>query len=141
MNWKINYWTLLFVLAVLAGFMYPKFFNDSGTPDVHQNCPVDITTHGQAAVDSFANFGFDGGNVKNGDIRYFKLPKCELREMLENKHPNSTVEAHLGLDTKAPDSALVSLYFRVVDADNRVVYYNFSTPCPPCVGRDVVPVK
>jgi hypothetical protein len=154
MNWKMNYWTLLFGLAVL-GFAYQRFTaGQSQKPEIKKleaavSCPDSthyviadavasqrMQRYNQGYASKVKHFAADSCNVLNGDVLNFGISKCELQAMVHSFSMTDSVTAWLGLvpgNAGARDT--IDLFFQV---DNNlapttiVKYYDFTKPCPPC---------
>jgi hypothetical protein len=143
MNWKINYWTLLFAAAML-GVLYLLATgggNNGPKREEEPNCnaPALLTLpNGQTDIDRFQRLGVNDASVLNKNINSFKIPTCELRQMIAIKNPNINAVAELALkpcvlpDRQTGDKYFVTLYFKIVDTTNLTRIFDFTTPCPPC---------
>lgn len=135
MNWKVNYWTLLFAAAAIGFFVYmytrPICPVVNPIPAECKNNPTAIPA--DTAVNRIMKYiGFrqsltqrldsiaerdstlrgELSGISNLDVLFFHLPKCEIYEMLE-AFPDSDVYAFLGLepDPKEKDKNRISLLF------------------------------
>ena len=145
MNWKLNYWTLLFAVSGIW-ILYNRLTCDchagkatnavAVTTDIDSCPPLTIdSTKAKLDISRLKRLGMNNIRVKNGKtIESFMLAKCELQEMLAFKDPNKKAIAMLAIDSISPDSMLVDIYFRVINSRGQAAYYDFSTPCPPICG-------
>lgn len=138
MNWKINYWTLLFVAVSLAlGYQ---------TYEAKPVCPTNTIPYetGQARASNYVEKWANRqpisltDSICNKNIRMFLLAKCELQQMLQETGEKDSVYAVLGMNP--PNTAIagqkdtIDLMFRVFSNTNTSKYYDFSKPCPPLCG-------
>ncbi len=160
MNWKINYWTVLFALAVI-GLAYQAFSGGKGgaaEPEVTaevadvQNDPSCPPYQDYMIPDSTANerilryknnyagkvqaFAEKECNTLNGGVSYFALSKCELEDIAQY----DSVHAYMSLIPGAPGAMdTLDLLFQVFGQQPQAIapagYYDFTKPCPPCLPR------
>jgi hypothetical protein len=159
MNFKPNAWTLLFVLAVgaLSFNIYGGEKSDLAVIDSCSNVLDTIST--EQAFDMLSDYAtylvsnrdlMDSlmtrkGGVENPDVIYFKIPKCELQQMVKSI-PGGQVTAYLGVKTN-PNSgkAMIDLFFSDRDMTNINIsegaemlvangegdrFWDFTSPCP-----------
>lgn len=156
MNWKMNYWTLLFALAAL-GLAYQRYAGgqhsqaeinkegmDVSCPDSSQylidnnTAEQRIARYDSVYVAKVRRFAADSCNTSNGGVNFFGISKCELQTMAEVLARYDSVTALMTLipgNGGAKDT--LDLIFEV---DNNLApatikaYYDFTKPCPPCSG-------
>lgn len=170
MDWKINYWTILFALAAIGLLATLPIFGGeapttTATPEVKPVPDCDTVridtisfTTGFERIGEYiiyAEFLKDALNGKsptapsdwsiitNLDVQYFRLPRCELQQMLE-RIPNGDVYAYLSIEDD-PDSTKhqrIDLLFYDQAIDLSTVksgstaafsggnFFDFTNPCP-----------
>ncbi|MBC7777249.1 MAG: hypothetical protein H7246_17585 [Phycisphaerae bacterium] len=154
MNWKMNYWTLLFALAVL-GLGYQRFVAKKApllpsTQPLNSYIPCSTNQH-YNIEDSIADqritrymnqyaqkvqiFASANCNTLNGGVQYFGIKKCEIQDMAAAFSLSDSVNAYVGLipgTGSAKDT--LDLVFKVFTTSGAVthMYYDFTRPCPPC---------
>ena len=156
MNWKINYWTLLFALAAL-GLAYQRYAAGEHpqqeikknsmavlcSDSVHYTIPDSVATqrwqrHNQLYAPKVQAFAADSCNTLNGGVLYFGISKCELQAMANSFNEADSVNALMSLipgNGGAKDT--LDLIFKVYTATGALQeqYYDFTRPCPPCSGN------
>ena len=124
MNWKVNYWTLLFALS-LGALLYMRIAGPSqqtaptpkeaaqtqikAVPDSIALCIPDssyaislnefmagVLDYSPYSKDIPANIAAKFG-IHNPDVEYFHLPRCELDQMLKDVGPKGNVYAYLAV--------------------------------------------
>jgi len=152
MNWKINYWTILFAIATIAA-VYFKMNSPvaQNQPHPDEPCPVVDTCAslalppglGEYGEGKFMSSGFafktsnlDTFKVTDLGVDGFMLHACELRQIVNFKSADTHVFANFALLPKGnTDSTEIRLIFKATAADNQVQYFDFSRPCPICPPR------
>jgi hypothetical protein len=149
MNWKTNYWTLLFVLAALAfgyqtymGRASAKGLADSGdSPYIIPDSTAQKRIHKYDTLyaPKAQRFAWDSCQIMNGGVKYFRLHKREIQAMADiiNRDAITQVRACLSLcpGSNTPVVDTIDLIFEVDEPLMGVVgtrYYDFTHPCPPC---------
>lgn len=74
-------------------------------------------------------------NIKNKNVTYFQLPKCELKQIISEMGEGCNVKGHLALN----DDSLITLIFEVTkpntnnlrNPDDETLFFDFINPCPP----------
>jgi hypothetical protein len=153
MNAKFNLWTLLFG-ASAAWNIYTATQSKATVATVEPStatttlnasstCPVDSVPYskGVSATSLYTTKGFAiGSNTDiaiNPDVNQFILPKCELAEMLSFTGPKDSIVAQLAINTaRAGGRDTIDLYFKVINSQNQVRYYDFTQPCPPMCPKN-----
>ena len=147
MNWKINYWTVLFILAVCASAFQQhtikkmiQQFENCNVQDTCQSLALPPSV-GPVAEHMFDTSGIEFKKTKSNNLKIsdlnaegFKMHACELRQIVNFKSQGSDVYANFALLPKGsdPDSFEIHLVFKATNADNQADYFDFSTPCPTC---------
>ncbi|PHN05978.1 hypothetical protein [Flavilitoribacter nigricans] len=135
MNWKINYWTVLFAITALGFLIYA--FTRPDCPPVGSSpsvcyAPPDTLTPQEAInrlwpytlfIENYKNTieeiakenpKLDSlvSDISNLNLRYFHLPRCELNEMLRRR-PDGDAYGYLMLedDPRNPGKKQISLMF------------------------------
>lgn len=156
MNWKINYWTLLFALAA-GGLAYQQYAGGAGktpeskrvgniitcSPNVHYDIPANVANqrmqlYQQTYAPKVQRFAADSCNTLNGGVTYFNIEDCELQAMLDSFQVYKTVNAFMSLIPGAGGAKdTLDIIFGVTDSTANsgfLKYYDFTKPCPPCPG-------
>ncbi len=154
MNAKFNLWTLLFG-ASAAWNIYTA--TQSKVPvttvepakvtsmfDASLLCPVDSVPYakGSSATTLYSQKGFlIGSNTDiaiNPNVNQFILPKCELLQMLNWTGAKDSVVAQLAVNVSSNprERDTIDLYFKVINPQNQVRYYDFTEPCPPMCPKN-----
>lgn len=170
MNWKINYWTILFALAIGA-FAYNYLMKSPNTTKSPSAKTLDLCSNKtflkigcdttkqidtiparvaksriidyhiqMSAIDSFLTVNHYPLPVENFVMTYAKLRRCELYEML-CKIPNGDVYIYPTIEW---NPTIKKNLFSIVlgdtpispgDEENpkKTVFFDFATPCPPCL--------
>lgn len=153
MNWKMNYWTLLFALAAL-GLAYQRYATGQQTQAEIEKASQRITcasgldfsiadSTGDQRIQRYKteyvpkvkNFAADSCNTMNGGVLSFGISECELQEMLNAFGEVDSVTALMSLlpgNGGAKDT--LDLIFKVATSTGPLTYqyYDFTNPCPPC---------
>ena len=164
MNFKPNAWTVLFALA-LGAYLFNMYGskvtteNEDADNNSCQGTQLD-TIPPLEAFEMFSNYSvyrsgrfmdsLKATGVTNPDVMFFKIPKCELQEMVET-FPNGEVIAYLGMKSSADGSSKsIDLFFSdkqvISNAEIKaggdilaakgaamaedVKFYDFTQPCP-----------
>lgn len=158
MNWKPNYWTLLFALAVL-GLAYQQYAGGQhkakpekeaaqaafACPDsTHFIIPDSVASE---RIDRYyenyspkvRRFAADSCNTLNGGVLNFGINKCELEAML---HSFTGADSLTAMMTLIPGSGgakdtldLIFQIYKELMPIQASQYYDFTHPCPPCAGN------
>ena len=141
MNWKTNYWTLLFVLAV-CGAIYLQFFSDSnshtnsGQTGGPSELPNEIDST-QAAAEMLAwdtlraefIVAINNSQDLTGDAKYvakgFNIPTVDMLDIIETIKSGTNVLGMLAIRDTA-----ITMIFQVIDQHEKMRYYDFTKPCP-----------
>jgi len=152
MNWKMNYWTLLFALAAL-GLAYQRYAAGQ-TPKAEMEKTAMGEDEPQFGItDSIAQrriqrydnyyapkvqtFAADSCNTLNGGVLYFGIKHGELQSMVDAFGEADSVSAWLGLipgNGGAKDTLDLIFEAYMPLAPEVHQYYDFTKPCPPCSG-------
>lgn len=154
MNAKFNLWTLLFG-ASAAWNVYTATQSNAPTSakepakvttmfDASLVCPVDSVSYskGSSATSLYSQKGFAiGSNTAiaiNPDVNQFILPKCELLQMLNYTGAKDSIVAQLAINAASNprERDTIDLYFKVINPQNQVRYYDFTEPCPPLCPKN-----
>ena len=149
MNFKMNGWTLLFAIAAMAAaYLYTcecdpvEISTDVALATPCKSCdppPDDYKIPaGQADrwIKSYVKYAStltDTTIVKNPNVRYFHLPRCEMVEMINEVGEESDVIAHLAIDDS---DRLIKLVFEDTPVKGSAAqvggggFYDFTAPCP-----------
>lgn len=154
MNWKINYWTLLFALAAL-GLVYQWYATGQSLKQKNKREGLTVAcSSGQdfSIPDTIATmrlnrykgnyapkvrqFAADSCNTLNGGVYYFGIKECELQAMVDTFQNADSITAVLGLipGTNGAKDTL-DLMFEIFTTMGPILvpkYYDFTKPCPPC---------
>lgn len=155
MNWKMNYWTLLFALAAVV-LLYKQFaVGEKMAPTTIENnlpsiafaaCPTNTIPNDTGLVraarykSEWADNQPIGPTEKicNANVRTFLLRKCELQQMLLYTGAKDSVYAVLGIIPGNPmisgQKDTIDLMFQVYRNASSSQFYDFSSPCPPVCG-------
>ena len=159
MNWKFNYWTILFLLA-LAFSGYKTFFQPSSSTDIVEKTKCDsehiipksealerIVTHHEVMQGIKVQLENDKYDipVSNFLMDYVQLPRKELNEML-CFIPDGDVFIYPVVETDPNDST--KQLFSMILSDQKVQsgqpdlkdiqFFDFTLPCPPCRSDDIL---
>lgn len=156
MNWKINYWTLLFAVAVL-GLAYQRYAGgqdqkpETGNQRQNISCPetehysipdsvADLRTqrYKQLYAPQVQQFASDSCNTLNGGVWYFGVKQCEMLAMAESFNEADSIYAMMSLQPGSGGAKdTLDLIFKVFTATGPLThqYYDFTNPCPPCGGN------
>lgn len=154
MNWKINYWTLLFAVAA-AGLLYKQFVSGEKMAPTLENtlpqvafatCPSNTIPYDTGLVRA-ARYKTEWADnqpvgpteqICNANVRTFLLRKCELQQMLLYTGTKDSVYAVLGIIPANPSISgqkdTIDLMFQVYRNASSSQFYDFSSPCPPVCG-------
>lgn len=155
MNWNMNYWTLLFVLAA-AGLAYQKFAGGHAEDQSKERatapkvetvlCPGSnftipaataeqrINLYGTNYANQVQGFAASNCNTLNGGVQYFKIDKCEIQDMANSLTSSDSVRAYMTLIPASSKSSqdTLDIIFKIFSASGSATYYDFTRPCPPC---------
>lgn len=129
MNWKVNYWTVLFA-AVCIGWLVSSFLFTKEVPEQPTDIPINLSSDripnqvAKARIDSFRIYAgafyfyaqrkrtmpeapppvmledaIQECKIYNPDVRYFRVPRADLHAMAKAS-PVDTVYAILSLEKK-----------------------------------------
>lgn len=170
MNFKPNAWTFLFALSlgallfnVYSEAVVPNPLDIGETGEIERICPPNsispdkahdmialykryLETH-KTIIDELKEGDL---GVENPDVRYFKIPRCELQEMVYNLNPEETtdVTAHIGIKIDSSNGKnMLDLFFKEENAKatkrsatgeilaskgdkGETKYWDFTYPCP-----------
>ena len=166
MNFKPNAWTLLFALALGALLFNMYGSKEADKKDVADvvatlgDCnghnPTEITSAEADTMEAkylryleynaeiLESLKTSSTPVENPDVFYFRIPKCELQNMVTSI-PGGHVIAHLGIKPNPKSGEpMLDLYFSDKDmtmsstgeilaakgGDGGAKYWDFTHPCP-----------
>ncbi|MEZ4942070.1 MAG: hypothetical protein R3D58_14420 [Saprospiraceae bacterium] len=145
MNWKLNYWTLLFAIAA-AGLVYQwnaarPLADDK--PSSPYNIPDSIAyarrlLYASDYAPKVQTFAADSCHTVNGGVLFFGIHEAELTAMASVFTAADSVTAFLGLiPGTGGASDTLDLMFEVYPIYEPLTakYYDFTKPCPPCAGN------
>lgn len=156
MNWNMNYWTLLFLLAA-AGLAYQKFAGGHSDDQSKENaaapkveailCPgTNFTIPAATAQQRIAlydslyasqvqSYAASNCNTLNGGVQFFGIDKCEIQTMANALTTSDSVQAYMTLipPTGKSGQDTLDIIFKIFSASGST-YYDFTKPCPPCGG-------
>ncbi len=151
MNWKINYWTLLFALAaVSAAYQWTSAGQASSKMErLIVNCPAGqqfnisenvaqnrIARYHNNYAPKVRSFAADSCNTLNGGVEFFGIKACELQAMVDTfQTADSIIAVMCAKAGSAGAKDTLDLIFQVYTTYGPVVqskYYDFTNPCPPC---------
>ena len=150
MNWKINYWTILFAVVALAS-SYLQFFSKPAAAPAAETPKTELavqqaTTCTPTSIPNtlgnsrsakylteWANVQPANAKIINPNVYTFLLKKCELQQMLAYTGTKDSVYAVLGINSATTPTSkdTIDLLFKVFSNSTTYQYFDFSNPCPP----------
>ncbi len=147
MNFKVNAWTWLFVLAVIVAayccmcecapaedvLVTAHACKSCDPPPENYRIPPGQANNWIKSYERYANTLTDTTVVKNPNVRYFQLPRCEMVEMINEVGEDSDVRAHLAIDA---NNGLIKIVFQDIPKKGRTEasgdggFFDFTQPCP-----------
>lgn len=161
MNWKFNYWTILFLLSFVFTLYKTQFqqsaISSTTTTSIKKCESKDIISPGEAlkrirahhdamkAIKKQLEEDKYDIPVSNFVMDYAQLPRHELNEMLCH-FPQGDVFAYPVIETDPQDST--KQLFSIIFSDQKVdsgqpdfidaLFFDFTKPCPPCRSDDIL---